>query len=197
MATGRNNGKTKHLTSDKEAFCRLMAFESTTQLNQSEVYKRTHNVTKMKHKTICEMASRLMADRKIMARIEELRRPVVERFQVHHQAWLTRLHAMAFFDVRRLFDSHGRPIAIPDLPDDVAPAVAGYAVHEKFSGKGEDRVAVGYTKKYRLADRLEALVELGKALGWYGEKTKTGFRGQLDQQGEGQSIAVEFVQSQR
>ncbi len=192
-SNGKKNAKTKHLTSDKEAFCRLMAFESTTDLNQSEAYKVTHDVSRLTHKTICEMASRLMADRKIMARIEELRRPVVERFKVYHQAWLTRLHAMAFFDVRKLFDSHGNPIEIPELSDDVAPAVAGYEVHEKFSGKGEDRVAVGCTKKYRLANRLEALVELGKALGWYGEKTKTGFRGQLDQHGEGQSIAVEFV----
>ena len=193
MASNGNNGHTKPLPADKEAFCRLMAFESSTDLNQSEVYAQTHKVTKMNHKTICEMASRLMADRKIMARISELRRPVMERFQAYHAAWLCRLRDMAFFDVRKLFDSHGRPIEIPELSDDVAPAVAGYEVHEKFSGKGEDRVAVGCTKKYRLANRLEALVELGKALGWYPDKTKTGFRGQLDQQGEGQSMAVEFV----
>lgn len=177
------------LTPKQEKFCQAIV----QGYNQSEAYREAYCSGNMAPKTIHEKASRLMGKGKVRARIAELQLPIIQKVQCERVEWLNRLKDLAFFDVRKLFDSHGNPIEIPDLPDDVAPAVAGYEVHEKFSGKGEDRVAVGYTKKYRLADRLAALVELGKALGWYGEKTKTGFRGQLDQQGEGQSIAVEFV----
>ena len=178
------------LTPKQEKFCQAIV----QGYNQSEAYRLAYGVKNATAKTINERASRLMGNSKVVARVAELRAPVIQQVQDEYARWLQDIQRCAFFDVRRLFDSHGRPIEIPDLPDDVAPAIAGFEFRENFIGKKDkNRVVCGYTRKYRLTNRLEALVELGKALGWYGEKTKTGFRGQLDQQGEGQSIAVEFV----
>ena len=196
MPSNGQNGQTKHLTSDKEAFCQAMALHSTTDLNQSEVYAQTHDVSTLNHKTICEMASRLMADSKIVARIEELRRPVVERFQVHHEAWLFRLMGMAFADVRRAFDTHGNPIDIPDLPDDIAPNVAGYEQVEDFSGRGESRERVGYTKKVKLIPPLEAMKLFGEALQWFPSNAGGKFGVKAEIKDRDRTIKIELVRAE-
>ncbi len=169
MATGHNNGKTKHLTAEKEEFCRLMAFESSTDMNQTECYKQTHNVGKLNKKGICERASRLMKDCNIMARISELRRPVVERFQADHEAWLMKLREIVFLDKRRMFDEHNNCIDIPLMPADVVSSIAGFEISEEFVGKKEDetRVPVGYTKEFKMVNPLDAIELYGKALGFF------------------------------
>lgn len=43
---------------------------------------------------------------------------------------------------------------------------------EEFEGSGEDRKFVGYTKKYKIADKNTALEKLAKHLGLY-EKDNT------------------------
>jgi hypothetical protein len=49
----------------------------------------------MKAATIQQSASRLMADRKVSARVEELRKPVVEAVQVTLEAHLRRLEELS------------------------------------------------------------------------------------------------------
>ncbi len=176
-----------------------MAFESSTDRNQSEVYKRTHNVGKLNKKGICERASRLMKNCNIVARISELRRPVVERFKVHHEAWLERLRSMAFADIGRLFDTHGNPIDIPDLPPEAKAVIAGFEVQELFVGKKEDesRVAAGYTKKYKLVNPLDAMEMFGKACGFFPNEKESILAAKLKLEEEGdtvkRSIEVTFV----
>lgn len=164
-------GPVRPLSSDREAFCQAMAFHSTTDLNQSAIYAQTHDVSTLNHKTICEMASRLMADSKIVARIEELRRPVVERFQVHHEVWLHELMDMAFVNPKDFFDEHGNPIDTPNLPNNVQKMLAGFEIQELFIGKpDEGRVPAGYTRKYKLLSKVEAIKLFGEALGFFPDK---------------------------
>ena len=181
MPSNGKNGQTKHLTSDKEAFCQAMALHSTTDLNQSEVYAQTHDVSTLNHKTICEMASRLMADHKIMARIEELRRPVVERFQVHQEAWLFELMTMAFVDPASFFDREGNPLDIPSLPEANRKMLAGFEICEEFTGKGEARQSVGYVRKFKMLSKLEALKLFGESLQWFPSQAggKVGFKAEI------------------
>jgi len=196
MAGNGTIGLARPLTSEKEAFCRLMAFESTTDLNQSEVYKQTHDVKNLSHKTICEVASRLMADGKVKARIRELRRPVVERFQAHHEAWLYELMACAFVDPGDFFAEDGSPIPIPQLPEACRKMLAGFEIEERFAGSGETRELVGHVKKYKLLSKHDLLKTFGEALGWFpgqGEKGK-GFRTEIKDE-KGRSIIVEYVDS--
>ena len=68
---------TKKTVSEKqEHFCQLMVGGKNG--TASDCYRLAYNATKMKKKTINEAASRLLADSKVIARIEELRAPVVE-----------------------------------------------------------------------------------------------------------------------
>jgi len=173
-----------------------MALHSTTDLNQSEVFKQTHDTKNLNHKTICEMASRLMADSKIVARIEELRRPVVERFQVHQEAWLFELMDMAFVNPKDFFDEHGNPIDIPNLPNNVQKMLAGFEIQELFIGKpDEGRVPAGYTRKYKLLSKLEAIKLFGEALGFFPDKgSKMALKAEIKD--KDRSIRIEFVKAE-
>ena len=72
---------------------------------------------------------------------------------------------IAFVDPRKLFRSDGSPKPIEELDTDTAAALAGLEVREEFEGAGENRAFVGYTKKYKLANKLGALDSLAKHLG--------------------------------
>ena len=129
------NGKPdKTLTQRQEEFS--MAVVQGASL--SEAYRQSHNHPNMKAKTVWEKASRLRAMDKVLARIEELREVGKERVEYDHTQWLQEIQRCAFFDPRKLFDSHGNPIDIAELPDDVAPAIAGFEIEEVFIGKKEE-----------------------------------------------------------
>ncbi len=159
------NGKPdKTLTQRQEEFS--MAVVQGASL--SEAYRQSHNHPNMKAKTVWEKASRLRAMDKVLARIEELREVGKERVEYDHTQWLQEIQRCAFFDPRKLFDSHGNPIDIAELPDDVAPAIAGFEIEEVFIGKKEEgRIPAGYTRKFKLTDKLRALELFGKATGYY------------------------------
>lgn len=63
------------LTAKQEAFCQAML---SPKADQSEAYRQAFNAENMKHTTIASKASLLMTRDDIRARIEELRKPVVE-----------------------------------------------------------------------------------------------------------------------
>jgi phage terminase small subunit len=76
---------------------------------------------------------------------------------------------LAFFDPRKLFNADGSPKAINELDADTAAAIAGLDVLEEFEGSGKDRLFVGYTKKYKVADKNASLAALERHFG-LGEK---------------------------
>jgi phage terminase small subunit len=87
---------------------------------------------------------------------------------VSRDRWLLEVKRCAFVDPRRMFDSLGNPIEIKELDDDSAAAIAGFEFEESFIGKkGEDRVACGVTKKFKLVNKQQALELFGKATGYY------------------------------
>ena len=90
------------------------------------------------------------------------------------QRYVQQIERLAYFDPRKLFDSHGNPIEIPSLGDDEASSIAGFKFYEDYEGKGESRKAVGYTREFKLADRISALSLLGKVHGFYHEKGDRG-----------------------
>jgi phage terminase small subunit len=92
---------------------------------------------------------RLMLDKKL-SKIEEKAEFTVEQA-------VRQLQRMVMFDPRKLFAPNGQPLAIGDLDDDTAMVIAGLDVTEEYEGSGKDRVFKGYTKKYKLNDRLGAV----------------------------------------
>lgn len=189
MATNATSGS---LTRQQEAFCLFVLAGD----NQSDAYRKAFNCWRMKTKTVHECASKLMAHPKVTARVAELMQPVIARAQLTREEWLARIARIVLFDPRKMFDSLGNPIEITELGDNEASAIAGFEFYEDFAGKGEDRKAVGYTRKFRLADRLKALELYGKAQCYYAEKMElTGKDGNplaVDNR-----IVVEFVSAEK
>lgn len=184
-----DNTPTQKVTMKEEAFCvAILAGQ-----NPSKAYREVFKPRRAKAKTVHEMASRLMAKHKVRARLVELLKPVIAKAQLTREQWLQAVARVALFDPRKMFDSHGNPIEITELGENEAAAIAGFEFYEDFEGKGEARRAVGYTKRFKLADRLRALELYGKAQCYYADKmVLTGPDGQPFEITN--NITVEFVE---
>ena len=79
------------LTAKQEAFC--LAYIETG--NASEAYRMSYDASKMKPATINRMAKAQMDNRKITARLEQLREPVRERAQITLESHLERLNHLS------------------------------------------------------------------------------------------------------
>jgi phage terminase small subunit len=71
--------------------------------------------------------------------------------------------AIAEFDPLDLFDEHGAPLPLEEVPEHARKAIAGLEVAQRFIGEGEDKVPVT-VRKYRFESRLKALETLAKHL---------------------------------
>jgi len=71
-----------------------------------------------------------------------------------------------------------KPLDVHLLADDEAAVLAGLEVVDLYEGRGANRELVGYTKKYKLADKLKALEALSKHLGLF-EEESAGEEGEL------------------
>lgn len=161
-----SNTRTKALSPTQEAFCLLVVAGH----NQSDAYRKAYNCSRMKAKTVNEKASRMMALGKIKARVAELIQPVIAKAQMSREQWLEQIARVAMFDPRKMFDARGNPIEILELGENEAAALAGFECYEGFAGKGDDRKVSGYTKKFKLVDRLRALELYGKGMAYYAER---------------------------
>lgn len=90
-----------------------------------------------------------------------------EQLHITPERVLTELARMAFVDPRKFFNDNGTAKEITQLDDNTAPALAGVEVFEEFQGKGKDRELVGYTKKFKLADKGQNLERLGRHFGLF------------------------------
>lgn len=70
----------------------------------------------------------------------------------------------------RCFDSHGNPLEITELGENEAAAIAAFEFCEDFAGKDDERRACGYTRRFKMADKLKAFELYGKAMGYYAER---------------------------
>lgn len=78
------------LTLKQETFC--LAYMETG--NASEAYRRSYSAEKMKPATINRKANDLISDGKITARLDELRKPAIERAQVTLEGHLNDLKSL-------------------------------------------------------------------------------------------------------
>jgi phage terminase small subunit len=70
--------------------------------------------------------------------------------------------AVAFSDIRQLYDERGELLPVHQWPDGVAESVAGIEVEERFEGRGEAREYVGQLRKVKRWDKTKALEILAK-----------------------------------
>ena len=171
------------LTPKEEAFCIAVLAER----NPSDAYRTAYKPQRAKAKTIHEMASRLIAKPKVRARIEMLMQPVIERAQFSRKEWLEALVRIIRADIRKMFDSYGKPLPITDLEDNEAAAIEAFAVYSDVIGSRDERHGGGSVLKVQLVDQLKALELYGKAMGYFAE------RGDLAATGTATTLTVQFV----
>lgn len=83
---------------------------------------------------------------------------------------LAELCHIAFFRAGKLFAPDGSPIQINELDDATQAAIAGIELEERYEGHGEDRIFVGYVRKYKIINKTEPLKLLGSHLKLFLEK---------------------------
>lgn len=152
------------LTGQQEKFALGVASGKTQADAYREAYPRSK---KWKDDAVYVAASRMMADAKVSLRVGDLRERITETGIASAARVLLEASRLALFDPRKLFFDDGMPKPITALDDDTAAALAGLEVVEEFEGSGEDRKFVGYTKKYKVADKNSALEKLFKHHGLY------------------------------
>jgi phage terminase small subunit len=97
----------------------------------------------------------------------------MDELDISAERVLATLAAIAFHDPRKFFNADGTAKAVTEVDDMTAMALAGMDVAEEFASDGEGKKSqVGYTKKFKLADRLRALEMLGRHLKMFTEKVE-------------------------
>jgi phage terminase small subunit len=152
------------LTGQQEKFALGVASGKTQADAYREAYPRSK---KWKDSAVYSQASALMADSKVSTRVKELKERITNAGIASAERVLLEASRLALFDPRKLFREDGSPKPINELDDDTAAALAGLDVLEEFEGSGDERVFVGYTKKYKIADKNSALEKLFKHHGLY------------------------------
>ena len=152
------------LTGQQEKFAVGVASGKT----QADAYRDAYpKAKKWKDDAVYVEASRLLDNPKVSLRLKELRERIAGLGIASAERTLLEATRIALFDPRNLFFDDGTPKPITALDDDTAAALAGLDVVEEFEGSGEDRKFVGYTKKYKVADKNSALEKLFKHHGLY------------------------------
>lgn len=120
-------------------------------------------------------ATRLLTRANVQKAIKARQRQLTDTSKIEKERIIAEIARLAFVDPGKLFDTHGNPIEIPDLDEDTRRAIAGFEFYEECirtkDGKGDEgKMAVGYTKKIKWADKLPALKLLAQMLGHYVDK---------------------------
>ena len=152
---------------------KIFADEYLIDRNATRAYKMAYPKVKSDD-VAAAAAARLLRNVKLEVYIQERLEEAQERTEVTLDRVIKEYARIAFFDPRKMFDEDGRPVETINLDDDTAAAIAGLEVYEEYEGRGEDREFVGYTKKYKLANKLEALKALGEHLGLTSNKRISG-----------------------
>lgn len=123
-------------------------------------------------KTAGQIGEQNLKKLEIAAAIQEEMDKRGTRTEITADRVLEEIAKLAFFDPRKFFNSDGSPIPIQDLDDNTAMALSGIDVLEEFEGSGNDRVFVGYTKKFKLTDKKASLELLGRHLKLFTDKVE-------------------------
>lgn len=125
-----------------------------------------------KEKTARAIGAENLTKPNIQAAIESAMNKRSQRTEITADRVLQEYAKIAFFDPRRLYRDDGQPVDITELDDDTAGAIAGLEVLDEFSGSGEDRTQIGFTKKYKIADKVRALDSVARHLGMFKDSIK-------------------------
>lgn len=157
------------LTVKQKEFCRLIATGKCK--SQSDAYRKAFKPNRASKKTIREKSSRLMAQGNIQAMVKQLSVPVDVRVRKSREDYLDLMEGATYHDPGKMFDSHGNPLEIREMPFAERMSIAGYEFEENFTkvqkaSGGSDAVPTGFTKKFKIIDRHKYAITYGKMMGF-------------------------------
>ncbi|QJE95977.1 terminase small subunit [Luteolibacter luteus] len=115
-------------------------------------------------KTASSIGQENLTKPEIQEEIARLSKEREKRTEITADTVLRELLKIATADIAQAFTEDGRLKPIHEIPEDVRRAIAGIEVYEEYAGRGEDREAIGQSKKVRFWDKNKALENLGKHL---------------------------------
>lgn len=128
-------------------------------------------------KTANPQAARLLANASVKQAVKIGQEKRASKLEITQERVLQEIAAVAFSDVRQLYDEKGKLRPIKDWPDDLAAAVAGLeTVHRNLtSGDGEVETIL----KVKRWDKPRVLELLSKHLGMLVEKHEVTLGGEI------------------
>lgn len=115
-------------------------------------------------KTANEQGARLLANVSVRSALGGAMKKRGEKTEITAARVIQEIARLAFFDPRKLLNGDGTPVALQDLDDDTAAAIAGVDIATERE-RGSDLST--YIRKYKIADKNTALEKLAKHLGIY------------------------------
>lgn len=128
-------------------------------------------------RTAGKIGSQLLGKTGISAAIDEGRIRAAEKAGVTVEQIIRHAAAVAFSDIRQLYDEHGELLPIHRWPDGVAESIAGIEIEELFEGRGESRERVGRLHKIKRWDKTKALEILAKYKKLFDDGPKVNLQG--------------------
>lgn len=117
-------------------------------------------------------ATALLKRPEIKERIAQLMRPMRAKMEATHERVLQELSAIAFADIREIYDEHGRIKPIHELEDHVAATIAEVVEERRVEGRGDDAETV-YSKRVKSHSKMQALEMLMKHRKMYTDAAQT------------------------
>lgn len=154
------------LTPTQESFAQAYLHHGKTADAYREAYNLPpdHQLTPAQRST----AGALYYDKRIQARISELRDMAAQRAVISKSRILEEMAKVAFFDIRKLYDAKGNLLPVANLDDETAAALNGMEVN--FTKNKDGTMLAEGVAKVKMADKLKALDNLGKEFGLFREK---------------------------
>lgn len=128
-------------------------------------------------RTAKEIGYELLKHAHVSAAVARARDRVTARNDVTVERIVREAAAVAFSDIRQLYDADGGLLPIGQWPDGVAESIAGIEVEELFEGRGEAREHVGRLRKVKRWDKTKALEILAKYKKLFDDGAKVSLQG--------------------
>lgn len=113
-------------------------------------------------KTAGSQGERLLKNVEIQSYLQKRMKDRGKRLEITQDRVLLEVARVAFRDVREFYDEEGNLLPPKMLSDDAAACLDGLDVYEERDGEG---AIIGYTKKIRFADKMQALNLLMRHMG--------------------------------
>ena len=152
------------LTIKQENFCLAIVRGE----NASVAYRSAYDTKKMKLSTINRKAKELMDNGKVTARIDALRAPILEKFELTAERTLQEIGKIAFSNIREVFDENGRLLPIHMMSEAATASISSIKISTK-SLPGSDPVDVEHIAELKFWDKNSSLEKLGKHLKLFNE----------------------------